>query len=73
MSLPKVKIKMTGPGQGTMELDGVQIPGLSRFNIRCKAREYNTIWFEILAKEIEIEGPFKASGQVVVEPGNEGG
>lgn len=74
----KVKIHLTGMGRGTVSIDGIDIPCVTRITFRACSdrheREPNRLELELYCGEVEIEGPaevvmgFKDSLPTTVKP-----
>jgi hypothetical protein len=57
MTLPTVKIAMTGPSSGTVEIDGHKIPCVRSISFRSAVGEINTVTIELYAQTVDIEAP----------------
>lgn len=56
MSTSKVKITLTGPGCGSVEVDGQRLPSVVALHVRASVGNINRVTLSLLASEVEIQG-----------------
>lgn len=52
-----VKIRLEGPGKGTVELNGAPINFVRAVRFEAKVGELTTVHLELIAQSVEVEAP----------------
>jgi hypothetical protein len=57
MKLPAVKLVSSGPGKGTLTINGFPIPGLEEVKFYCGAGQPSICKIKIVCEGIEVDAP----------------
>lgn len=60
-SLPKVLVKLTGPGRGTVVIDGQEIRGVVEVRVRAGVGCVNRLTMAMKVGEVEVEGEMEVT------------
>lgn len=55
----KVEIHLTGHGQGTVKLDGMELKAVTEIRLTSRVNSLNLLTLSLYVKDVVIDGPFK--------------
>lgn len=63
-----VEIHLTGHGQGTVKLDGMELKAVTKIELTSGANDLKLLTLSLYVKDVIIDGPFKVEMRSVKIP-----